>query len=94
MVDNQKEAESLYKQMIRAAKQATKYVDYTNLDFIQGKYVVTIETNIPEGIGDLCELLIDSHKRATLVETECFAGSFDWASDTYIKDQVLIWFKF
>ena len=88
------EAEAIFKKVVKAAKKATKYVFDEDLSFIDGKYVITIFTDIPEGVGDIAETIIAKSERGMHVETECYPGQFDWASDTYIKDQVLIWFRF
>jgi len=92
-LDRRTEAEAIFAKVVKAARKATTYVAYTDLSLIDGVWIITIETNIPEGVGDLAEEIIKKSKRAMWGSMKCHPGSFDWASDTYIKDCVLIAFK-
>ena len=94
LVDNRADADEIYRKVLEAARKATKYVAHTDLSFHDGVWIITIETDIPHGVGDLAETIIKKSKRGMHARSKAFPGQFDWASDTYIKDQVLISFRF
>ena len=59
-----------------------------------GEGVWFAQVSGPETLGDQLEEIIDSSPRAIRVgRSKRYSGSFDWASQTYIKDADTITFK-
>jgi hypothetical protein len=91
---NTKNAEAMVHKALAALRKQTKYIDNIDHGFEGNKYYVTVETDIPEYFIDELETLINQSARATKVKSKVYPGSFDWASDTYIKDAAFVSFKF
>lgn len=96
---NAKDAETMVKKALAKLRKATKHVYHIDQGFgwdsnKPGEYGVTVETNLPEYFIDELETLIHNSARATKVESKVYPGSFDWASQTYIKDAAFVSFKF
>jgi hypothetical protein len=56
-----------------------------------GRYVLTLENN--GEAGDDINTLIHRMDRCVAEKPVEYKGSFDWASDTYIKDASLVYFR-
>lgn len=95
-VDLKERAEELANALISKIKvQAKKkHVRLANISLNVGKETtIIVETNSPEWVGDMLELLIQKSQHGVHVKTVVHPGSFDWAADTYIKDAVEVTFK-
>ena len=95
-VDLKERAEELANALISKMKvQAKKKnVRLADISINAGKETsIIVETNSPEWVGDVLELLIEKSKYGIHVKTIVHPGSFDWAADTYIKDAVEVTFK-
>lgn len=93
-VQNVKDAESMVKRALTALRKETKYVGHVDQGFEDKVYVVTVETNLPYSFIYALETLVAKSARGTLVTSKVCPGSFDWASDTYIKDAAYVSFRF
>ena len=76
---------------VQAKKKGVRIADISvNVDKVTS---IIVETNSPEWVGDVLELIIQKSEHGVHVETVVYPGSFDWAADTYIKDSVEVTFK-
>jgi len=94
---NQKELDKILKQ-IKAFIKEKKIAIGEITTHIEGlEYSITVESNnsgMKYGLGTDMEDIIRKSQLATVLKVEEFPGSFDWTSDTYIKDSSAVTFKF
>lgn len=90
---NAKENEAILKKMRALAKSADKYCELADHGRMgNGNYYVQI--NGPVQISDLMGDIIRKSPNAKVVKEEEHKGSYDWASDTYIKDCSTVEYRF
>ena len=85
------------RQIVSAAKKDKIYLGHYSHHFENGQWSITVESSnsgykygFSEDIADI----ISKNARVTIIEKQEHKGSFDWASDTYIKDSSSVTFKF
>lgn len=62
----------------------------SNID--KNTYWIQVDTCSPSYVCDVIEDTITKSKYGSVVHKEAHEGSFDWASDTYIKDCSVVTF--
>lgn len=92
-VDSKAEATKLFEKTVAAVRKATTYLSHADLAKVMYNWCITVECDIPQHAGEICEALIKKHDRAVHVKTTYHEGKFDWASDTYLKPGVVVFFK-
>jgi hypothetical protein len=91
-----KEAESLFKKMKDFAKKNHVHLGYCDLSKAGRIWSITMETSnsgFKYGFVSDMEDIVSKSKFAIIDEMEDHKGTFDWASDTYIKPVSIIHFK-
>lgn len=94
---NQKEVDKIVKNIKALIKKNGIHIGHfevTNKGLI---YTISVESNnsgMKYGLGSDIKDIINKSDTATVIEVNEYPGSFDWQSDTYIKDCSVVTFKF
>lgn len=91
IVNNQAAADLLFKKIKKNILTHKSFYFGEVMYHINGNvFSITVECNEPVSMGDIIENLIKKDSRARVSSIQAYAGSFDWASDTYFKDCIIV----